>query len=69
MQRYPEVEKKKTLEFFKVDSILVVGGQVIQQSIGIAMETNCTSVLADLFLYSYEMEFIQKLLHEKKYFP
>jgi hypothetical protein len=29
------------------------------------MGTNCTPLLADLFLYSYEGEFIQKLLHEK----
>jgi hypothetical protein len=26
----------------------------------------CAPLLADLFLYSYEAEFIQKLLHEKK---
>jgi hypothetical protein len=29
------------------------------------MGTNCAPLLADLFLYSYEAEFIQKLLHEK----
>jgi hypothetical protein len=27
--------------------------------------TNCAPLLADLFLYSYEAEFIQKLPHEK----
>ena len=36
-----------------------------QQTIGIPMSTNCAPLLADLFLYSYETEFIQKLLHEK----
>jgi hypothetical protein len=30
------------------------------------MGTDCAPLLADLFLYSYEVEFIQKLLHEKK---
>jgi hypothetical protein len=30
------------------------------------MGTNCAPLLTDLFLYSYEVEFIQKLLHEKK---
>ena len=30
------------------------------------MGNNCAPLLADLFLYSYEVEFIQKLLHEKK---
>jgi hypothetical protein len=29
------------------------------------MGTNCAPLLADLFLYSYEAEFIHKLLHEK----
>jgi hypothetical protein len=29
------------------------------------MGTNCALLLADVFLYSYEAEFIQKLLHEK----
>jgi hypothetical protein len=30
------------------------------------MGTNCATLLADLFLYSYDGEFIQNLLHEKK---
>ena len=30
------------------------------------MGTNCAPLLADLFLYSYEAEFIQKLLSQKK---
>jgi hypothetical protein len=30
------------------------------------MGTNSAHLLADLFLYSYEAEFIQKILHEKK---
>jgi hypothetical protein len=30
------------------------------------MGTNCAHLLEDLFLYSYEAEFIQTLLHEKK---
>ena len=29
------------------------------------MGTNCAPLLADLFLYSYEVEFIQNLLHDK----
>jgi hypothetical protein len=32
------------------------------------MGSKCASLLADLFLYSYEAEFIQKLPHEKKEF-
>ena len=38
---------------------------MFQQTVGIPMGTNGSPLLADLFLYSYEAEFIQKLLHEK----
>ena len=30
------------------------------------MVTNCIPLLADLFLYSYESEFLQKLVKDKK---
>ena len=39
---------------------------VFQQTVGIPMETNCASLLADLFLYSYEADFIQSLLQRKE---
>jgi hypothetical protein len=45
------------------------GGRVFQQTVGIPMGTNCAPLLlADLFLYSYEADFIQGLLkkNEKK---
>ena len=35
------------------------GRHVFQQTVGIPMGTNCAPVLADLFLYSYEADFIQ----------
>ena len=47
---------------FLVDNIFVVfAGKVFQQIIGIPMGTNCAPLLADIFLYSYEAEFIQSL--------
>ena len=47
---------------FLIDNIFVeFGGIVFQQIIGIPMGTNCAPLLADLFLYSYEAEFIQQL--------
>jgi hypothetical protein len=50
---------------FLVDNIYVVfGDQVSQQSVGIPMDTNCAPLLADLFLHSYEAEFVQKLLRD-----
>jgi hypothetical protein len=52
---------------FLIDNIFVVfGNKIFQQTFRIPMGTNCAPLLADLFLYPYEAEFIQKLLHEKK---
>ena len=42
------------------------GGTLFQQVVGIPMGTNCAPLLADLFLYSYESEFLQKLVKDKK---
>ena len=39
------------------------GGQIFQQTADIAMGTNC-ALLADLFLYSDEADFIQSLLKQ-----
>ena len=50
---------------FLIDNIFVeFGGLVFQQTIGIPMGTNCAPLLADLFLYSYEAEFIQGLVQK-----
>ena len=50
-----------------IDSIFVrFGNEVFRQVIGIPMGTNCAPLLADLFLYSYESEFIQNLISQKK---
>ena len=52
----------KMLEFL-VDNIFVVfAGKLFQQTVGIPMGTNCAPLLADIFLYSYEADFIQSLL-------
>ena len=50
---------------FCIDNIYVVfGDQVFQQSVSIPMCTNCALLLADLFLYSYEAEFVKKILRD-----
>jgi hypothetical protein len=60
--KYSEADIKSMLGFV-VDNIYVVfEDQVFQQSVGIPMGTNCAPLSADLFLYSYEAEFVQKLL-------
>ena len=45
---------------FLIDNIFAMfSGRVFQQTVGIPMGTNCAPLLADLFLYSYEADFIQ----------
>ena len=52
---------------FLVDNIYVrFGGQLFQRMVGIPMGTNCAPLLADLFLYSCENEFVDKLIKEGK---
>ena len=56
----------KMIEFL-VDNIYVrFGGQLFRQMVAIPIGTNCAPLLADLFLYSYENEFFNKLVKEGK---
>ena len=41
-------------------------GQLFPQIVGISMGKNCAPLLADLFLYSYKNEFLDKLIKEDK---
>jgi len=64
--KYSEGDIVKMLDFL-IDNIFVeFGGRVFQQTVGIPMGTNCAPLLADLFLYSYEADFIQGLLRNNK---
>jgi len=52
---------------FLIDNIFATFvGDIFQQQVGIPMGTNCAPLLADLFLYSYETEFLQNLIKNKK---
>ena len=52
----------KMIEFL-IDNIFVqFGGRLYRQVIGIPMGTNCAPLLADLFLYSYENEFLDNMI-------
>ena len=56
----------KMIEFL-VDNIYVrFGGQLFRQMVGIPMGTNCAPFMADLFLCSYENDFLDKLIKEDK---
>ena len=52
----------KMIEFL-IDNIFVqFGGRLFRQMIGIPMGTNCAPLLADLFLYSYDNEFLDNMI-------
>ena len=67
-QKFSETDIFNMLEFLIDNIFAMFGGHVFQQTVGISMGTNCAPLLADLFLYSYEADFIRGLLkkNEKK---
>ena len=53
-----------------VDNVYVrFGGQLFRQMVGIPMGTNGATLLADLFLYYYENELLDKLIKEGIRYP
>ena len=51
---------------FLIDNIYVeFGGHVYHQTVGIQMGTNCAPLVADVFLYSYEADYVQHLQKSK----
>ena len=54
------------LVFLIENTLAIFGERIFQQTVGIPMGTNCAPHLADLFLYSYEADFIQGLLKKNE---
>ena len=52
----------KMIEFLIENIFVQFGGLLFRQMIGIPMGTNCAPLLADLFLYSYENEFLDNMI-------
>ena len=64
--KYTEEDIIKILEFLVDNIFMVFAGKVFLKIICIPMGTNCAPLLADIFLYSYEAEFIQSMLSTGK---
>ena len=64
--KYTEDDIINMLEILVGNIFVVFGGKVFQQIVSIPMGTNCAPLLADIFLYSYEADFIQSLLSTGK---
>ena len=52
----------KMIEFLIDNFLLQFGGHLFGQVIGILMGTNCSPLLADLFLYSYENDILDDMI-------
>ena len=48
-------------------SFVQSGGRAFQQTVGIPMGTNCAFLLADLFLHSFEADYIADLIQKKEH--
>ena len=56
----------KMIEFLMDNIYVRFGAQLFQQMVGIPMGTHCAPLFADLFLYCYENEILDKLIKEGK---
>ena len=63
---YSEEQVINMLEVLIDNIFFSFGRTLFQQVVRILMGTNCTPLLADLFLYSNESEFLQKFVKDKK---
>ena len=52
----------KMIEFLIDNSFVLFLGCLFFQVIGIPIRTNCAPLLADVFLYSYENEFLNSMI-------
>jgi hypothetical protein len=55
-KKFSETDLIEMLEFLIDNIFAMFGGRVFQQTVGIAIGTNCAPLFADVFLYSYEAD-------------
>jgi hypothetical protein len=53
---------KEWINFLVDNTFISFAGKVYKQTIGIPMGTNCAGLLANLYLYTFELEFMEKLI-------
>ena len=54
------------LVFLNDNIFAMFGGRVFQQTVDMHMGTNCAPLLVDVFVYSYEADFIHGLLKKSE---
>ena len=58
----------KMLDFFIYNIFVQCRGRVFQKTVGILMGKHCAHLIADLFIHTYETDFISDLIRKKKSF-
>ena len=54
---------------YLLDNIYIrFGSTLYRQNVGIPIGTNCAPLVADLFLFCYERDFMKSLTREKRYY-
>ena len=55
------------LKFLVSNIFIKIGNDIFRQIIGIPMGTNCAPLLANLYLFSCEYDFMMKLMKDKEF--
>ena len=55
------------IEWLIDNPYVIVGNQILRQTIGIPMGTDCAPFLANLFLFSYEFRYLNNLLKQRNF--
>ena len=63
---YGHVQKSDALVYLLDNIFIRFGTKLYKQTIGIPMGTNCAPLLADLFLFCYERDFMKSLSRENQ---
>ncbi len=53
---------KQWINFLVNNTFISFAGQVYKQTVGIPMGTNCAGLLANLYLYTFEFDFMERLI-------
>ena len=64
---YGLVKVTDALIYFLNNIFIRFGSKHYRQNVGIPMGTNCALLVADLFLFCYERDFMKSLTKEKRY--
>ena len=64
-KQFSETDIFEMFEVLIENIFVLFGGRVFQQTVGMPMSINCAPILVDLFLYSYESDFIHRSFSRK----